>query len=299
MSEKPITIAITMPACRLTQAEIEKGARMFEKEGIDVIFLKPRSEASEPFNGTEKDRARDFEKIYAKKNVDVVIAGRGGCGTAQITQYLRWYKFKRRPKKIIGYSDITTLLNRVYKETKIPTYHGPMVWDVIKELNYTSFLRLLDLIQNDHLEIDTHSLRKCETLNTGSATGRLVGGNLATICANIGTKDEMLYKRKIILLEDVDEEIYSIDRMMRQLHNCNMLKKAKGLIFGNFRGISNSTHRYRKTLREVLTFYAKKNKLPAIYNFPAGHCSDQQILKIGGKITLTASLFKADVRLLD
>lgn len=248
--------------------------------------------------GTPAERVSDLHAMFADPQVKAIFAIRGGYGSAHLLDLIDYDLIRKNPKILIGYSDITSLHLAIHKRTGLVTFHGPVILSAFTKFTQDSFRKAIfetkpiGLLTNpdegDALR-PSHSLR---TLRGGQATGPLVGGNLSLIAATMGTPYEIDTRGKILFLEDVGEQPYSIDRMLTQLKLAGKLREAAGVIFGEcsdcrpreFRPSFEST----LSLGEVLDEILGDLKIPVLSGLTIGHTSNQLTLPLGIRATLDA-----------
>ena len=236
--------------------------------------------------GSDAERLADINRAFADESVEAVWCIRGGYGVARLLDQIDYAALRRRPKPLIGYSDITALHAAVGARCEIVTYHGPTARAVLSPFSRASLERAL-----------TQRGEPCgvapaaETLFSGRARGRLTGGNLALLCALAGTPYAPDYQDAILVLEDVNEPIYRIDRMLTQLRLSGALERCAGLVFGAFTDVPTGAPEESggaRTLNEVLSEMAERTGIPCISGAPVGHIEDQWTLPLGANSELDA-----------
>lgn len=252
--------------------------------------------------GTDEERALDINEMFADDEVKMILCMRGGYGLSRIVDKIDYELIRKHPKIVCGYSDITVLLNNVYSKAGFPTIHGliasyfgkdPLMSD---KLSYEDFFnattkkqlgRVLKPLPNDK--------KPCETLVPGVCEGTLVGGNLSLLATLCGTPYEVDFTDKIVLIEDVTEAPYAIDRYLSSLRLRGMLNKAKGFVFGYFTDCN--PHSDGVTYMDVVKDYVLKLNKPAIINFTTGHEFPFVNMPIGAKVKLDSD--KQEITILE
>lgn len=233
--------------------------------------------------GTDKDRSNELMEMFKDDEVKAILCYKGGYGAQRILPYLDYAEIRKHPKLLMGFSDVTILLNTLYQKANLPTVHGMMGVCLNKENNdeYTlnDFFKVLDDDLFGYRKIPT----PFKTINPGKTTGILVGGNLSLIYALMGTEYEIDFRNKILFIEDLDEATYSIDRMLSSLILSKKLKNLKGIICGYFTNCEESSG---VSVEEVLKNNLKDLQIPFIINYPSGHSKPFVNLPIGLKIEL-------------
>lgn len=285
-------IAIIAPASHASIWELRKNIRLFKSMNLKVEvsdIIKNYQKKYRYFAAPDKDRAKEFMDYIQRKDIDALMTCRGGYGVMRILDLLDFDIIKANPKIIIGFSDITALLNAVYKLSNIVTYHGPVGVSQFNNITLNSFKKTLfyhinykPIVYKDH---------RIKTIVKGKARGRLVGGNLSMLVSTLGTKYEIETENSILFLEEISEDPYKIDRMLTQLTISNKLKNCSGIMFGYYKGIDRKKnfYPYRSfTAREVIESRLRKIGAPAVLGIPIGHIPDKWTLPIGVEAELDA-----------
>lgn len=283
------TIGIISPAGPLEKSEIEKGIGFFENLGYRILKGEHIYDRYGYLAGSDKDRAQDLNNMFRNKDVDMILCIRGGYGVNRILPLIDFDVIRKNPKIFIGFSDITSLLNSIYKRTGLITFHGPMLNSDFEPETLCSFMEAL-ACGTEPYTIENKENMKGEYLNIdgvpGTAEGRLMGGNLALIASLMGTPWEIDFKDNIIFIEDVGEEPYRIDRMLTTLELSGKLKGAAGFVIGQFTNCSLSHYERSLTLEQVIEDKILSLNKPAIVNFQSGHSYPRLTLPIGAKVKI-------------
>jgi muramoyltetrapeptide carboxypeptidase len=246
--------------------------------------------------GTDAQRLDDLNRALRDDTINAVWCLRGGYGVTRILDNIAYDAVRRHPKPIIGYSDITALHAAVGRECQIVTYHGPTARSTITPFSRNSFERAL-VFGGDPCGT-SHGAR---TIRAGTARGRLMGGNLALVAALVGTRYALDLQQAILVLEDVNEPVYRIDRMLRQLWMSGALANVAALAFGQCTtcddditaaadSSSSGSPEPRRRLDDVLREVADCFNIPCVAGLPIGHVDDQWTLPLGSLATLDAEL---------
>jgi muramoyltetrapeptide carboxypeptidase len=251
-------------------------------------------------NYSESVQARldDLHEMFRDREVKGVFAIRGGYGSPHLLDRIDYDLIRRNPKIFLGYSDITAMHLAINKNSRLVTFHGPIVLSRFTDYTQQNFRKALfdtkplGKLTNptDSSELrPSHSLR---TVRAGRATGQLTGGNLSLICATLGTPYEIDTRGKILFLEDVGEQAYSIDRMLTQLRLAGKLQQAAGIIWGECDDCGPSDFQPSTVLPfnvgEVVDNILGALKVPVLSGMTIGHTSDQLTLPLGVVATLDA-----------
>lgn len=278
--KKGDTVAITCTAGFMPLKNAAACIKALKKEGYNVIVSPTVGGKSKTyFSGTDTERLQELQKYLDDKNVKAVLCGRGGYGTGRIIDKVNFTKFIKNPKWIIGFSDITILLNHITSNFGIASLHAPMSTAFKNQEhnpeNIVSLLQALKGIKNNYT-INANALNIL-----GVAKGKLVGGNIALLANAIGTKSDIKTKNCILFIEDIGEQLYAVDRMLHQLKRAGKLENLAGLVVGNFTEMQDTDRPFGKTINEIIANIVQEYKYPVCYDFPVGHGVENRALKIG------------------
>ena len=253
---------------------------ILQQWGYQVMVGKTLGSNSENyFSATDEDRRDELQAMLDDENINAILCGRGGYGVGRIIDALDFTKFKKKPKWIIGFSDITVLHSHIYSNLKIATLHAPMAAAFNDEGFKNEFVQSLQKAlagKKAKYTYAAHAFNK-----TGTATGELVGGNLSLLAHLTGTASDINTKNKILFIEDIGEYIYSIDRMLYQLKRSGKLKQLAGLIIGGFTDMKDTERPFGKTVQEVLKEIIAEYNYPVCFDFPVSHSKENYALKVG------------------
>ncbi len=233
------------------------------------------------FSGTDKQRTQDLQKMLNDSSIKAILCGRGGYGLSRIIDQLDFQKFKKNPKWIIGFSDITVLHAHIYQHYQIATLHAPMAAAFNNEGYKNPYIASLkDALSGTVAAYDcaAHTLNK-----TGIAEGDLIGGNLSMVAHLIGSHSAFKTRHKLLFLEDIGEYLYNIDRMMIQLERAEIFKHLKGLIIGGFSDMKDTVIPFGTDVYNLINYHIKAYKFPVCYGFPVSHDTENVALKVGVK----------------
>ena len=278
------TIGIVCPSGYMPYEKAKNCIETLQQWGYKVKVGPTLGNQHNYFSGTDEERLADMQTMMNDPNIKAILCGRGGYGLSRIIDDIDFKKFRKFPKWIIGYSDITLLQLHLLSRLNIASIHSPMAAafnDGQDENEYIQSLRKMLAGEKNVYTCNTHSFNK-----TGIASGRLVGGNLSMLCHSLGTPSEILTSGRILFLEDVGEYIYNIDRMMQQLKRSRKLKKLKGLVIGSFSDIKDTTVPFGKSILEVIKDVVSEYDYPVCFQFPVGHSNENYALKTGAEYEL-------------
>ncbi len=289
--KKGDTVAITCTAGFMPAKNAADCEKLLKKEGFKVIVSHTVGGKSKNyFSGTDDDRLTEIQKYLDDKNVKAILCGRGGYGTGRIIDHIDFTKFVKHPKWIIGFSDITILLNHITSNFNIATMHAPMSTAFNnKAHNPENVVSLLKAIKGEENMYETpiHNLNR-----QGKVSGKLVGGNLALLANAIGTPSDIKTKKCILFIEDIGEQLYAVDRMLHQLKRAGKLVNLAALIVGNFTDMADTDRPFGKNIYEIIYDIVVEYNYPICFDFPVGHGTENRALKVGGKYTLEVTTEK-------
>lgn len=282
-------IAITAPASPTSMGEINKGIKTFKSLACDVVVGKTISKQDNShryFAGSEQERVDEFMGFIEDESIDAIVCGRGGYGVMRILDQLDYDKIRLNPKIIMGFSDITALLNSVYAKSGLVSYHGPVA---SSSFNSYTISHLKDIFfTNESLK---YTDKSAINMQSGIGEGRLVGGNLKMVVSTLGTPYEIDTKDSILFLEDIGEHPYKIDRMLTQLKLAGKLDTCNGFVFGIFKNVNERKPfypNYSFTIKEVVEQIIKPFGKPILMEMPIGHIENKITLPIGIKARINS-----------
>lgn len=280
--KKGDTIGIIAPASCTTYDRVLEAKKNLEDMGYQVVLGECTKKQWYSYAGTDEERAEEINNFFADKDIDAIICMRGGYGCNRLVELLDFEMIKRNPKIFVGYSDITTLHIALNEKANLITFHGPMaVSNFTGNYNRDTYENFIEILSNLKDKQSIKNITKeLGVLNEGRAKGKLVGGNLATLIATLGTEYDLDYNGKILFLEDIGEKTYKIDRFLNQLKKHGVFEKIEGLVLGDFKNCTQASEK-DMTLLEVFQNYFKELKKPVIYNFESGHSEPMLTLPLG------------------
>lgn len=289
--KKGDVIGIVAPASCTDIKNLESAIKNIEARGYKTKIGKSCYEKWYTFAGTDEIRAKDIMDFFCDKEVDAIVCMRGGFGSIRLLEMLDYERIKDNPKIFIGFSDISTLHSAFQRKCNLITFHGPMAVSNFSESNYDekTMEHMLDMLENFREEtvLRNPDGDAIKTLFGGRAEGRIVGGNLVTIAADIGSEYDFDYEDSILFIEEISEPTYKIDRAISHLIISGKFKGIKGVIIGDFNKCEkDSENSY--DLIEVLKDRFEKFNIPVVYNFKSGHCTPMATLPMGAKVIIDA-----------
>ena len=282
-------IGITSAAGAITLAECTDAITMMEQWGFVIKIGGTIGKKSFSFGGTDTERITDLQQMLDDDTLKAIMIARGGYGLVRIIDELDFAKFKKKPKWIIGFSDVTVLHSHINKNIGIATLHAKMCSSFVAAAVAEPIqLATLTSIKDCLLGIKITYTIPANTYNKlGSASGMIVGGNLKTIESLAASKSDISTKNKILFVEDTGEYLYSIDRMFTHLKRCGKLTNLKGLIVGGFKIKKDDVGaEFGKTVEEIVLEKIKEFAYPVCFDFPVGHQKNNFAIKCGVLHTL-------------
>ncbi|MEM8815996.1 MAG: LD-carboxypeptidase [Pseudomonadota bacterium] len=285
------TVGIIAPASNVSEFEsIEMAADIVRSLGFEVKKGANLYERSNYLAGDDRGRADDVNAMFADDSVDAIFCLRGGYGTSRMLPYLDFETIGKNPKIILGYSDITALLNAIHKNTGLVTFHGPIALQNFTDYTLGEYRKVLVepsprtvIGQAPPFDGRPGLIDKTNRLTRivgGKARGPLIGGNLSLLAAIHGTPYEPDYEGAILFLEDVDEAPYRVDRMLTQLWLAGALEKVAGVAIGKF----TDTDGYdgnEFSMEDVIRMRFEPLGVPTIRGLMIGHVDDQTTVPLG------------------
>lgn len=278
-------IAITCPAKKLP-GPIDSAIKLLERWGLEVVLGETVTASHHQYAGTDELRRNDLQKFLDDPSIKAIVAARGGYGTIRIIDDLDFNFFKKHPKWVIGFSDITILHSHIFETCHIQTIHGQMPLNV-PDGTKPSLESLRKALFGEPLEYELkgHSLNK-----PGKATAALIGGNLTLLVMMNNSISDIDFTDKILFIEDIGEYMYSIDRMLWNLKRAGKLARLKGLIIGGFTDLKDNDIPFGSSIEEMVLEHVKDYNFPVCFGFPAGHLDDNHALILGKYVSLKVDL---------
>lgn len=274
------TIGITCPAGYMAAEKAQTCIDTLRQWGYAVKVGKTLgSDSATYFSGTDAERLQDFQSMLDDDTIKAILCGRGGYGMGRIIDRIDFKAFKKHPKWIIGFSDITVLHAHLYTNYKIASLHAPMAAAFNEEGFNNEYVQSLKKAlegKTARYQCDVHAFN-----HKGEAIGELVGGNLSLVAHLVGTPSDIKTKGRILFLEDIGEYLYNVDRMLYQLKRAGKLDKLAGLIIGGFTDNKDTERPFGKTVYEIIHDVVKEYDYPVCFNFPVSHAKENYALKVG------------------
>jgi len=283
--QKGDAIAIISPSGQVSyQEKFQKAKEYFENQGF-LVKIFPHAKNKENYlAGKDNERIEDFKNVFLDKNVKMILTSRGGYGAARIIDKIDYEIVKNNPKIFWGYSDITAFHSAIYKKTGLITFHAPFALadfgaDNIDNYTEKTFWKI---ISNNYINQHIENSFEYTCINKGVISGELVGGNLCVLTSILGSPFEPDFNDKILFIEDVNEPLYKIDRMLSQLRLNGIFNKIKGLLVGKF---SSDEKDFDNNVIKLLQEY----DIPCGYGFSASHELQKTTLPLNVKYNVDFS----------
>lgn len=293
--QKNDTIAIIAPAGIIkNDVAIYQAKELAESWGLKVIIGKNVFSKNNHFAGTDQERLHDFQLALDNPNIKAIWCARGGYGTVRIIDQLNFTEFKKSPKWIIGYSDITVLHNHVHN-LGFETLHAMM--PVNMEFSESSRKKSVNSLKKALFGKEiSYTIPASKYNKTGNITGNIVGGNLTILENLLGTESSIDTSKKIVFFEEIGEYKYHIDRLVRALDRNDYFKNCNGVIIGGMSHIKKNNPAFGQTIEEIILEITSKYDFPIIFNFPAGHDPENNALILGREIKMQVTKESATIQ---
>jgi muramoyltetrapeptide carboxypeptidase len=280
--KKDDCIGIVCPAGFMPFEKVETCIRTLQEWGYQVRVGKTVGGSSATyFSGTDEERLNDLQSMLDDTSVDAVLFARGGYGMSRIIDRINFKKFRKQPKWLVGYSDITVLHCHLYARYGISSLHAPMAAAFNEEGFKNEYvLSLKNALEGKELsyKIPVHEFNR-----KGKGEGRLVGGNLALLAHLEGSPSAVRTKGNLLFIEDIGEYLYNIDRMLLQLKRAGKLEGLAGLIVGGFTDTKDTERPFGQDVYTIIREHVKEYDYPVCFDFPVSHSDRNYALKFGAK----------------
>ncbi len=272
-------VRIVSTARKIEKEIIDVAVGILKSWGLKVSLGKNLFKEDNQYAGSDRERLADLQSALDDKKVKAIFCARGGYGSLRIIDDIKWTKFKKSPKWVIGYSDITILHCHIQQVLGIESMHATM------PINFPDNDETdMDMLSNVLTGIDLHYEITSHKLNRiGSFTGEIVGGNLSILYALKGSKSFPETKKRILFIEDLDEYLYHVDRMIVSLKRAGTFDKLGGLIVGGMTEMNDNTIPFGQNAEEIIRSNLDEFKFPIIFDFPAGHIKHNDPIILGRK----------------
>jgi muramoyltetrapeptide carboxypeptidase len=280
------TVAIVAPSgiLKSREGEIQQALALLKEWGLNAKLGDNVFNKADHFAGTDQERCEDFQNALDDSSISAIWCARGGYGTVRILDKLDYSKFRKEPKWIIGYSDITALHNQLHNEG-VESIHALMCVSLTKDLS-----EILDSVETFKSAIfgnlTNYTLEGTEYNREGEATGQLIGGNLTMLHTMLGSDTSIDTSNKILFIEEIGEYKYHIDRMLQSLKRAGYFDNCKGIIVGDMSKLRKNTTLWGTSIEKLILDALSEYSFPIAFNMPAGHEKDNRALILGRTINL-------------
>jgi len=278
------SVAIVSAARKISLGEITPAINLLKSWGLKVVIGDTIDLSENQYAGSDEERTKDFQAMLDNTKVKAIWCARGGYGTLRIIDQLDFSSFLKNPKWIIGYSDITVLHSHLHN-SGVASSHATMPINVqkntkkaLKSLKKTLFGQKID-----------KSVSFSKKNKLGKGKGKLVGGNLSILYSLLGSKTSINTDGKILFIEDLDEYLYHVDRMIIGLKRNGYFDNLQGLIVGGMTQMHDNTIPFGKTAKEIILDAVSEYDFPVCFKFPAGHIDDNRALMLGAEVEMEAT----------
>ena len=282
--QKGDTVAIVSTARKVFEKELIPALSILKNWKLNVVLGTSIEAEEHQFAGNDKLRASDFQEMLDNPKIKAIWCARGGYGTIRMLDLLDFSNFKNNPKWIIGYSDVTVLHSHLH-QLGFETLHAQMPVSI-----ETKTAACIQSLKNSLFGNNNNIIIPSEASNVaGNAKGVVVGGNLSMLYSLCGSSSSISTKGKILFIEDLDEYLYHIDRMLQNLKRNGMLDQLEGLIIGGMTKMHDNDIPFGQSTEEIILSICNDYNYPIVFNFPAGHLDDNRALILGRKAELIIS----------
>ncbi|HEY1040019.1 MAG TPA: LD-carboxypeptidase [Bacteroidia bacterium] len=274
-------VALIASARKVTPDEIRPAKMMLKEWGLEPVLGEHIFEVENQYAGSDANRAKDLNWALNDESIKAVFFARGGYGTIRLMDKISFEGFRKNPKWITGYSDITVLHQHINQNFGVGTLHSTMLFSFEKNKEATESLRKALFGEAIEYAFEPHRLNV-----NGEVNAEIIGGNLSLCYALCGSESDIDTKGKILFLEDLDEYLYHIDRMMMNLKRSRKLQHLAGLVIGGMSDMRDNTIPFGKTAEEIIYDAVKQYGYPVCFNMPAGHIDRNMALYLGKEVKL-------------
>lgn len=287
-------VGIVSTSRKITEAELAPAMASLRAWGLEPVPGRHIYNVSHQFAGTDAERLQDLQDMLDREDIQAILCSRGGYGSLRIVDGLSLKGLKKHPKWLVGFSDVTTFTMALYN-AGVASIHGPMAisWDgKTGDEKAREYLRRMLMADTPTY---SYTPLRADLIRTGKASGPVIGGNLSMLSQLLGTDTDFKTKGCILFLEDLDEYLYHIDRMVVHLRRGGKFDDLAGLIVGRFSDIHDNSTPFGKTAEEIIAEAVADQAYPVCYDFPVGHCPENYPLLHGVKATLKVSHTRVDL----
>jgi len=274
-------VGIVCTARKVNRADLNDGVALLKACGLVPVFGKTIGAAADQYGGNDDLRTADLQAMLDDEEIKAIWCAKGGYGTVRIIDEINFYKFVKYPKWVVGYSDVTVLHSQIHK-LGFETIHGVMPVGISRNTAVAK-----QTLENAWFGKPLHYHIGSSALNrTGTGKGELVGGNISILYSLCGSHSAINTDNAILFIEDLDEYLYHVDRMLVNLKRNGMLRNLRGLVVGGLTSMHDNSVPFGKTAQEIVLDAVKEFDYPVCFDFPAGHLKDNRALILGRSTSL-------------
>ncbi len=288
-------VGVVSPARKISAGEMEPALEDLRSWGYEVVLGEAVFASNHQYAGTDAQRLSDLQSMLDDPTIRAILCSRGGYGSLRIIDRLNWTGMEKAPKWIIGFSDITTLTMDAYNRG-IASIHGPMgiSWNG-QTSDVTSREYLRDVLSGN-IPAYSWGVEQPDVTRTGIGTGPIIGGNLSMLSQLLGTKTDFSTKGCILFLEDLDEYLYHIDRMIMHLKRGGKFDQLEGLVIGGFTDLHDNENPFGKTYQKIIADALPDGGFPVCFSSPIGHQPPNYPILHGVEATLSVSQSTSELK---
>ncbi len=275
-------IGIAATARKISADEMQLAIKNIEFQGFRVLLSNNLYAQDNQFAGNDKQRLSDIQQLIDHKEVKAILIARGGYGNMRIVDNINWTNMKKYPKWIVGYSDVTVLHSALLTQN-IASLHATMPLNFAVDKTATQSLFNVLIGKPTLFSYSYEQSENKKLFKTGKGFAPVIGGNLSLLYALQGSKTDINTKGKILFIEDLDEYLYHIDRMILSLKRAGKFDHLAGLIVGGMSDMKDNVIPFGQNAQEIISFHLKEKKYPICFDFPAGHITQNKALPLGVK----------------
>jgi len=282
------TVGILAPARKVSPEEMAPFIEMLTSWGFNVIEGKHLYGDHNQFSGTDEERTADFQAMLDNEGIRAIFCARGGYGSVRIIDRLDFSRFRKTPKWIVGYSDISVFHAHLGRNLGIQSLHAAMPINFPPEGEMNSSMQSLkEALEGKDPEyiVEAHPLNR-----PGEAEGYLCGGNLSMLYSIAGSASDLETAGKILFIEDLDEYLYHVDRMMMNLKRAGKLDSLAGLVVGGMSDMNDNPIPFGRTAEEIIADTVQEYDYPVVFGFPAGHLPENLALIMGARVRMVSGI---------
>ncbi|MBU2926940.1 LD-carboxypeptidase [Winogradskyella psychrotolerans] len=283
------TVAIVAPSgiLKSREGEVQQAVALLKSWGLHAVVGKHVFSKANHFAGADEERCEDLQNAMDDPKISAIWCARGGYGTVRILDKLNYTKFKKHPKWVIGYSDITALHNQVHNEG-FESLHAIMCVSLTTDL--TKIAASVETFKTALFGSPTdYTLKGSDHNRVGETSGELVGGNLTMLHTMLGSKESLDTSGKILFIEEIGEYKYHIDRMLQSLKRAGYFENLNGLVVGDMSRMRKNTTLWGTSVEQLILDALEDYDFPITFNMPAGHEKDNRALVLGRTVELTVT----------